>query len=182
MLGGLLEALPADRAEVVSALAKAGDGSQSTLDPAGLADRLLDLKQAADDQDLVSDVLPVTEIDTGAGTPSYGIDAAQAAAMMRTRFPGALQKDAAGEVLRVLVENGVGTPGLVEKARTKLVDDGFRFINGGKRGVLRQRGEVPIIPYGTDKSAGRGERVAKSLGLPTTSVRRPPTGARRSPT
>ena len=51
---------------------------------------------AADDRDLVSDVLPVTEIDTGAGTPSYGIDAAQVAAMMRTRFPGALQKDAGG--------------------------------------------------------------------------------------
>ena len=36
---------------------------------------------------------------------------------MRTRFPGSLQHDAAGEVVRVLVENGVGTPGLVEQAR-----------------------------------------------------------------
>ena len=170
VLGGLLEALPADRAEVVSALAKAGDGSQSTLDPAGLADRLLALKEAADDQDLVSDVLPVTEIDTGAGTPSYGIDAAQVAAMMRTRFPGALQKDAGGEVLRVLVENGVGTPGLVEKARTKLVDDGFRFINGGNAASFDNEESAVIIPDGTEKSVSRGERVAKSLGLPTTSV------------
>jgi len=112
----------------------------------------------------------VTEIDTGAGTPSYGIDAAQVAAMMRTRFPGALQKDAGGEVLRVLVENGVGTPGLVEKARTKLVDDGFRFINGGNAASFDNEESAVIIPDGTEKSVSRGERVAKSLGLPTTSV------------
>ena len=51
---------------------------------------------AADDGSLVSDVLPVTEIDTGGAVPSYGLDAAQADATMRARFPGALQQDANG--------------------------------------------------------------------------------------
>jgi anionic cell wall polymer biosynthesis LytR-Cps2A-Psr (LCP) family protein len=170
VLGGLLEALPDDQADVVRVLEKAGDGSRTTLDPAGLAARLLALKQAAADQDLVSDVLPVTEIDTGAGAASYGIEPGQVAAMMRSRFPGALQKDAGGEVLRVLVENGVGTPGLVEKARAKLVDDGFRFINGGNAASFDNEESSVIIPDGTAKSVTRGERVARSLGLPTTSV------------
>jgi anionic cell wall polymer biosynthesis LytR-Cps2A-Psr (LCP) family protein len=170
VLGALLDALPDDRAGVVAALGKAGDGSQSTLDPQGLAGRLLQLKQAQADDELVSDVLPVTEIDTGEGTPSYGIEPGQVAAMMRTRFPGALQKDAGGEVLRVLVENGVGTPGLVEKARTKLVDDGFRFVNGGNAASFDNEESAVIIPDGTQQSVSRGERVAASLGLPTTSV------------
>ena len=170
VLGGLLDALPDDQAGVVAALGKAGDGSRSTLDPVGLATRLLQLKTAAASQDLVSDVLPVTEIDTGAGDPSYGIEPGQVAAMMRSRFPGALQRDAGGEVLRVLVENGVGTPGLVEQARTKLVDDGFRFINGGNAASFDNEESAVIIPDGTEQSVSRGERVAKSLGLPTTSV------------
>jgi anionic cell wall polymer biosynthesis LytR-Cps2A-Psr (LCP) family protein len=170
VLGGLLEALPADRADVVTVVGKAGDGSQTTLDASGLAARLVDMKNAAADQELVSDVLPVTEIDTGSGTASYGIEPGQVAAMMRSRFPGALQQDAGGEVLRVLVENGVGTPGLVEKARTKLVDDGFRFINGGNAASFDNEESAVIIPDGTEKSVSRGERVARSLGLPTTSV------------
>jgi hypothetical protein len=170
VLTGVLQAMPEDRADVVAALEKAGDGSESTLDAAALADRLLQLRAAAEKDELVADVLPVTEIDTGTDTPSYGIDSGQVAAMMRTRFPSALQQDAGGEVLRVLVENGVGTPGLVEKARAKLVDDGFRFVNGGNAASFDFDESAVIIPDGTEKSVARGQRVAKSLGLPDSSV------------
>ena len=170
VLTGVLQAMPEDRADVVAALDKAGDGSESTLDSAALADRLLQLRAAAEEDELVSDVLPVTEIDTGTDTPSYGIDSGQVAAMMRTRFPAALQQDAGGEVLRVLVENGVGTPGLVEKARAKLVDDGFRFVNGGNAASFDFDESAVIIPDGTEKSVARGQRVARSLGLPDSSV------------
>jgi len=170
VLTGVLQAMPEDRVDVVAALGKAGDGSESTLDAAALADRLLQLRAAAEADELVSDVLPVTEIDTGSDTPSYGIDSGQVAAMMRTRFPAALQQDAGGEVLRVLVENGVGTPGLVEKARAKLVDDGFRFVNGGNAASFDFEESAVIIPDGTEKSVARGRRVARSLGLPDSSV------------
>jgi anionic cell wall polymer biosynthesis LytR-Cps2A-Psr (LCP) family protein len=170
VLTGVLQAMPEDRADVVAALAKTGDGSESTLDAAALADRLLQLRAAAEEDELVSDVLPVTEIDTGSDTPSYGIEPGQVAAMMRTRFPAALQQDAGGEVLRVLVENGVGTPGLVEKARAKLVDDGYRFVNGGNAASFDFDESAVIIPDGTAKSVARGQRVARSLGLPASSV------------
>jgi hypothetical protein len=170
VLSGLLKALPEDRADVVAALGKAGDGSESTLEATALADRLLQLRTAAEEDELVSDVLPVTEIDTGTETPTYGIEPGQVAAMMRSRFPAALQQDAGGEVLRVLVENGVGTPGLVEKARAKLVDDGFRFVNGGNAASFDFDESAVIIPDGTEKSVARGQRVARSLGLPNSSV------------
>ena len=67
-------------------------------------------------------------------------------------------------MLRVLVENGVGTPGLVEKARAKLVDDGFRFVNGGNAASFDFDESAVIIPDGTEKSVARGQRVARVPG------------------
>ena len=163
--------LPTDEAGMVALLAKLGAGSTSTLDSRALAARLAVLRDAAGTSgSLVSDVLPVTELDTGGTVTSYGLNAGQAAATMRSRFPGALQKDAGGESLRVLVENGVGTPGLVEKARTKLVDAGFRFVNGGNASPFNDDPSSVSVPDGTEQSMQRGRRVAKALGLPDSSV------------
>ncbi|MGH8894085.1 MAG: LCP family protein, partial [Actinomycetes bacterium] len=170
VLAGLLAALPDDRAGVVAALEKAGEGSRATAEPTLLADRLLGMKRAAETESLVSDVLPVTEIDTGSAVPTYGIEPGQVAARMRSLFPGALQKDAGGQVVRVLVENGVGTPGLVEQARAKLVAAGFRFVNGGNAGSFGAGPSTVLIPDGTDESVGRGQRVAAALGLPDSAV------------
>ncbi len=167
VLEGLLSALPEDAAGVAAAVDAAGDGSRSTLDSAGVANRLLAMKAA---DPLVSDVLPVTEIDTGSTVASYGIEPGQVAAVMRSLFPGALQQDAGGEVVRVLVENGVGTPGLVEKARARLVDAGFRFVNGGNAGEFSRKPSAVLIPDGTEKNVQRGQRVAAALGLPENAV------------
>jgi hypothetical protein len=167
---GAAAALPTDPAAVVALLGKLGDGSRSTLAPAALADRLEVLRAAAANGSLVRDVLPVTEIDTGDTTTSYGLDAGQAAAKMASLFAGNVQKDASGETLRVLVENGVGTPGLVDKARSKLVDAGFRFINGGNASPFSNDPSAILVPDGTDESIGRGNRVAEALGLPTSAV------------
>jgi anionic cell wall polymer biosynthesis LytR-Cps2A-Psr (LCP) family protein len=161
VLTAVAAALPKDHASLVAALAALGDGSRSSLDSSALADRLAVLGSAAASGSLVSDVLPVTEIDTGGAVTSYGLDAAQAAATMRARFPGVLQKDANGESLRVLVE----------KARTKLVAAGFRFVNGGNASPFNADPSGVLVPDGTDKSLERGRRVAAALGLPDSSVR-----------
>jgi anionic cell wall polymer biosynthesis LytR-Cps2A-Psr (LCP) family protein len=170
VLTGLLAALPEDRAAVTAAVDAAGEGSRSTLDASGVADVLLALKSALGKESLVSDTLPVTEIDTGSSVASYGIEPGQVAATMRSMFPGALQKDAGGDVVRVLVENGVGTPGLVETARTRLVAAGFRFVNGGNSGEFTREPSAVLIPDGTDASVERGQRVATALGLPESAV------------
>ncbi len=165
VLTALAAALPEDRAAVVTVLAGLGAGSRSTLDSTALADRLLVLRSAAADGMVVSDVLPVKELDTGGIVTDFAVDTGQAAAAMRSMFPGSLQKDAAGESLRVLVENGVGTPGLVEQARAKLVEDGFRFVNGGNASEFGLAESVVLVPDGTSQSTARGRRVADSLGL-----------------
>lgn len=170
VFSAVVASLPEDRAEITAAVQTAGDGSQSTLDGVGLATRLSGLRAASAAGTLVSDVLPVTEIDTGDTVASYGLDSGEVAAMMRSLLPGALQTDTGGEVLRVLVENGVGTPGLVELARAKLVADGFRFVNGGNAADFGFDESAVIIPDGTEKSVRRGQRVAASLGLQESAV------------
>lgn len=167
---GLLDALPTDPLAVQAILESLGKGSATTATPRGLATRLTQLARAAAAGELVSDVLPVTEIDTGGDVPTYGIDSGQVGAMMRARFPGALQADRDGEVLRVLVENGVGTPGLVEAAREKLVGAGFRFVNGGNAAEFTDEPSSVIVPDGTEQSVRRGERVAAALGLPDSAI------------
>lgn len=170
VFSAVVAGLPKDPAGIADAVEGLGDGSRATLDNAGLAARLSVIRAASDAGTLMSDVLPVTEIDTGDTVASYGVDSGEVAAMMRSLLPGALQKDAGGEVLRVLVENGVGTPGLVERARAKLVADGFRFVNGGNAAEFGLDASAVIIPDGTEKSMRRGQRVAASLGLPESAV------------
>ena len=77
-------------------------------------------------------MLPVNDIDTGGTVDTYGLDAGKAGAAAAVAVPRRrCRRTRTGDTVRVLVENGVGTPDLVEQARTKLVDDGFQFINGG---------------------------------------------------
>jgi anionic cell wall polymer biosynthesis LytR-Cps2A-Psr (LCP) family protein len=170
VFNAVMEKLPEDPAKVTDLITQLGEDSTSTLDAAGLATRLAAVRTAAVGDKTASDVLPTTEIDTGDELTSYGIDSGQVAAMMKSLLPGALQKDSGGEVLRVLVENGVGTPGLVELARAKLVEDGFRFVNGGNAADFGFDESAVIIPDGTEKSVQRGQRVADSLGLPESAV------------
>jgi len=170
VFSAVVAGLPEERSAVAALVRGGGGGLQSTLDPASLAARLSVMRDAAAAGTWVSDVLPVTEIDTGDSVPTYGIDSGQVAAMMRSLLPGALQTGAGGEVLRVLVENGVGTPGLVELARAKLVAEGFRFVNGGNAADFGFDESAVIIPDGTEASVRRGQRVAVSLGLPESAV------------
>lgn len=170
VLRAVAAALPDRASGVQGIVVSLGSGSESSLPPAALAARLGLLRSAALDEELVSDVLPVTEIDSGGAAPTYGVDAGQLGAMMRARFPGALQADSTGAVLRVLVENGLGTPGLVEQAREKLVAAGFRFVNGGNAAEFSDEPSSVIIPDGTEESVARGQRVAAALGLPETAI------------
>ncbi|HEX6918788.1 MAG TPA: LytR C-terminal domain-containing protein [Actinomycetes bacterium] len=171
VLDAVLRGLPADSAQVHTALGALGTESRSTGREAGDLPAVLAAVHAAAAADgFAPDVLPVTEIDTGAAEQAYGIDALQASTLVRTRFAGALQGDGTGGGVRVLVQNGVGTPGLVDKARTRLVDAGLRFVNGGNAAQFGRTTTVVLIPDGSDESLQRGKRVAKTLGVPAGAV------------
>jgi anionic cell wall polymer biosynthesis LytR-Cps2A-Psr (LCP) family protein len=170
VLDGVLRGLPDQSREIEGTVTSLKDGSSSTLSSTRLAEILTAAQAVSEDGDMLSDVLPVNAIATGAGEESYGVNAQQAAALMEARFAPSLVKDAAGGPVRVLVQNGVGTPGLVDKARTKLVKAGFRFVNGNNAPEFGQKQSAVLIPDSTPASVQQGAAVAAALGLPASAV------------
>jgi anionic cell wall polymer biosynthesis LytR-Cps2A-Psr (LCP) family protein len=173
----VLRSLPATQAAIASTLSGLSTGSTSALTPTQLAGLLAVLRGAAVKEQLHYDVLPVNDIDTGDAVDTYGLNSAKANTMLASMFASSLLKDGAGDVVRVLVENGIGTPDLVTAARAKLVKDGFQFITGGNAADLSATDpSVVLIADGSDKNQARGARVAKSLGLPSSSIQINPRG------
>ena len=170
VLDGVLRGLPNQTREIEGTVTSLKSGSSSTLSSTVLGEILAAAHVVSVDGDMLSDVLPVNAIATGAGEESYGVNAQQAAALMQARFEPSLVKDTAGGPVRVLVQNGVGTPGLVDKARTKLVAAGFRFVNGNNAPEFGQKNSAVLIPDSTPASVERGAAVAAALGLPASSV------------
>ncbi len=177
VFGGIIAALPAAPDAIAADVASLGGGSSSSLSGPRLAALLADLRTASVRKRLRSELLPVNAIDTGSSVDTYGVDSSKAPALLDSLFAPSLLRDPSGAAVRVLVENGVGTPDLVEKARAKLVADGFRFVNGGNAAILDDKDpSVVLIADGSDKSQKEGQRVAKSLGLPTSSITPNPRG------
>jgi hypothetical protein len=168
VLDGVLRGLPPSAGAVERTLAGLGERSRSTLPVDRLAARLVDARAAVRAGGVLSDVLPVREIDSGGDQQAYGIDAGRADALIRSRFAGALTTPSGA--VRVLVENGVGRPGLVDAARSRLVAAGLRFVNGGNAAEFDSAPTVILIPDATARSQQQGDRVAGALGLPKSSV------------
>lgn len=164
VLSGLFTSLPSSTGDMSARLAAAADGSRSTLEQEDLAGRLVAIVKHAAAGEYAATVLPVTEIAAGDDTVLYGLDDAEAAPMLKARFAGALRSDGQ-EVVRVLVQNGVGTPGLGEQARDLLVDAGFRYVGGGNASTLGRDRTVVAIPSDSQQDRANGTAVATALGL-----------------
>ena len=71
----------------------------------------------------------------------------------------------------MLVQNGVGTPGLSTKARAKLIAAGLTYQGGGNAARFGYRSSVVLIPDPSDEAVAHGAAVAKALGLPASAVK-----------
>ncbi len=71
---------------------------------------------------------------------------------------------------RVLVLNGVGTPGLGEAVRAKLAPAGFVFVGSRNAPEFGYATTQVLVPEATQEAQALGERVAEALGVPPTSV------------
>jgi LCP family protein required for cell wall assembly len=176
VLDAVVRSLPGSAAEIALTLTALGQGSRSDLEPAALAERVSALRTAATAGGVRYEVLPTNEIDTGSEVGTYGLDSSKVGALLQSAFAGSLQTDAAGDAVRVLVENGVGTPDLNLAARARLVDAGLRFVNGGNAATLNNTPSAVMVKDGTEASHRRGVQVADALGLPEDSVGLNPRG------
>jgi hypothetical protein len=71
---------------------------------------------------------------------------------------------------RVLVLNGVGTPGLGEAVRAKLAPAGFVFVGSRNAPQFGVATTQVLVPEATAEAQALGERVAKAIGVPASSV------------
>ena len=170
VLDGLLDVLPDTPAELVAVLQALSDGSVTSLPPTELAAFLLGLAEDDEGGLLQYDVLPVVPIDPGGGVTAFRIDADKLPGLVDRLFAGSVPPGVREQGNRVLVLNGVGTPGLGESVRRKLLPAGFVFVGSRNAPSFGVATTQILVPAATAEAQALGERAAAALGVPPTSV------------
>jgi anionic cell wall polymer biosynthesis LytR-Cps2A-Psr (LCP) family protein len=170
ILDGLLNALPRSTSDVAKALSALGPRSIPSDPTPKLASFLVGLATDSRSEALQYDSLPVISIDPGDGVLSFRVDADATRTIVDRLLAQSVPPGARQTGNRVLVLNGVGTPGIGDKVRAKIVPAGFVFVasrNNATFGVAKTR---VLIKEATPEAQAVGEKVAKALGVPLDSV------------
>jgi hypothetical protein len=167
VLKGMVAGLGADTETTLAGL---GAGSRTDL---AIADLAALLQLAAASEPLPFQTLPLRPLDAGGATPAVTLDRTAAQSLLDGLLAGVARDGAQGDGVRVLVRNGVGTPGLGEGARTKLVSSGLEYVNGGNATGFGYAKSVVLV---TPESTEAGAQVASALGLPATAIQQTPQG------
>ncbi|MBK5306604.1 MAG: LCP family protein [Frankiaceae bacterium] len=170
LLDGLLAALPRSTSQVSTLLSGLGARSIASEPAPKLASFLVGLAADGRSDALQYDTLPVVAIDPGDGVTSFRIDADATRSLVDRLLAQSVPAGARQTGNRVLVLNGVGTPGIGDKVRSQLVPAGFVFVasrNNASFGVQKTR---VLVKEATSEAQALGERVAKALGVPLDSV------------
>ena len=162
--------LPTDVTKIETILTQLGASARATVPFSELADFFLRLNADVTADDVAYKNLPVQGIDTG-GPAAYRVDTEAAAELVADLLPDALRKPGPNSKVRVLVQNGVGSPGLNAAARTLLVEAGFTFVNGGNAAAFGQARTNVILPDTTKESLAWGADIVEALDLPDSAVK-----------
>lgn len=165
----LLVALP-DDASLAASLASLGPGSRLSWTPRDLATFLLGVRTAHAEDRYDPQVLPVAAIDTGSGAPTFSIKVDEVAQLARTELADSLPPNRASGDNRVLILNGVGTPGLGANVARRLRGE-FQVVGTRNKQPFGVAESVVVVFDSSDPSLAKGRRVATLLGLPATAVR-----------
>ena len=170
VLDGLINVLPRTEDELAAQLEVLGERSVSTLELPRLAEFLIGL--ATDDEagQLQYDTLPVIPIDPGGGVTAFRVDAPRLEPLVDRLLADSVPPGVREGGNRVLVLNGVGTPGLGEAVRAKLAPAGFVFVGSRNAPEFGYQTTQVLVPEATAEAQALGERVAEALGVPPTSV------------
>jgi hypothetical protein len=167
VLDGIVSALPKDTKSLLSSL---GRGSTPSFLVTSLAEVLSGLKKDDAASQLQYRSLPVIKIDAGTDDTRFRIDAPATRGLVDELLAGSIPPGARAEGNRVLVLNGVGTPGLGEKVRAKLVPAGFVFVGSRNANTFGYAKTQVLVKDATAEGTALGARVARALGVPASSV------------
>jgi hypothetical protein len=169
----VLAKLPRQPGAVASLLSGLGSGASSSLPVTRLADLLVGLAADNADNAMVDTVLPVTRIDAGSDLEAFSLDAAKTATLVKSSFAQSIPPNEKVTGNRVMVENQVGTPGIGETTRARLMKAGFTYLPGANAPGMPNATapSVVLITGTTSADIAKGNAVAAALGLPASDVR-----------
>lgn len=167
VIDGIVTALPAD---VRSLLGSLGRGSQPSIPVSVLASVLSGLKADDGKDQLQYRSLPVIKVDAGTDETRFRIDPHATRNLVDELLAASVPPGVRSTGNRVLVLNGVGTPGLGEKVRAKLVPAGFVFVGSRNAPSFGYATTQVLVKDATTQGAALGARVAAALGVPASSV------------
>ena len=169
VLSEVVAGLPADSSQIAATVGGLGSGSAATMKLDRIGSLLDGLRADAMAKTLIVQNVPTRSLDGGGSGSAQVVDPA-AEAMMSSGFAGSRPAKRASGDVRVLVQNGVGTPGLGEFARTALVKDALSYINGGNARTFGYQTSLILISDATPLAREQGSSVAKALGLPESDI------------
>ena len=166
VLDAIITHLPADTTSLIGSL---GKGSVTTQSAALVGDLLKHLGKDDAQDNVQYQSLPVTKVDVDENQ-RFRIDPDANKQLVDNLLAQSVPPGARKTGNRVLVLNGVGTPGLGDKVRAKLVAKGFVFIGRGNAPHFGFQKTLVLVPTATEQSVAVGQSVAKAIGVPTSAV------------
>ncbi|HEX8003317.1 MAG TPA: LCP family protein [Mycobacteriales bacterium] len=171
VLDALVESLPAEPDVAAAVVGSPGREAELSWTTDELAAFLGGVRDAQGGERYDPQVLPVSTIETGADTPTYSIKVDEVATLVRAQLGDSIPPGRDEGTNRVLVLNGVGTPGLGGNVAGKLRSTPFRVVGTrNKQGFGVAQSVVVVFDTG-EASLAKAREVARLLGLAPESVR-----------
>lgn len=176
VLDGIETALPRKTSEVADIVRSLGPGASSTIGADKLAAVLVGLAADLRRSNVAPTALPVIKIESGSAQSSYRVDNQATLKFVDANLAASLPTASRSTPKRVLVQNGVGTPGLAVSACDKLVKAGFAFAGSGNADSFNHQKSAVVVFDRSVAAAQLGNSVARALGLPVSDVREQDSG------
>jgi LCP family protein required for cell wall assembly len=171
VLDALVSALPDDPSDAAAKVGALGPGATLSWKADELATFLLGVKAAHAGDRYEPQVLPVTRIDTGGSSPTFSIKVDEVASLVRDQLADSIPPGRDNSANRVLVLNGVGTPGLGGTVANKLRSSPFRVVGTRNKQGFGVRESVVVVFDASEASLQKARDVARLLGLQESAVR-----------
>jgi hypothetical protein len=168
VLVALLDKLPGTAGANVRLLGQLGDGVATDSSFNGPAQVFASAGSAVRDGSLWEGTLPTRPL--GHGEYEYGVDTSGAASTVSQHFAAALDPADPGAPSVYVVDGVGGSSDTVLAMRERLRAEGLSYVGFRSATQLGQRTSRVLIPDGSSSSVSAGQRVARALSLPQSSV------------
>ena len=177
VLDQLVRLLPADAEQVAAILTQTDAVGQATGSTEDIANFLVAYGDVARAGDAGYQTLLTIPLELGGAKPASSVDPDGVESLRETLLAGSLPPGGSGSEIKVLVQNGVGSPDISEDAAELLRAEGYEYVNGGNAEPFDKEPSLILIPDTTTASIELGNAVAETLGLPESAIRTTDLGA-----